>query len=63
MAKPTREQLEEMKRVRLAIREHDVAGTSGNKTASKGITKKQFHEILDKSSQPITRPESDSKQP
>jgi len=62
MADPTEEQkrrldqkFERIERRRRAI--------SSRKGVSKGISKKVFHSILERASQPIEKPESDSEQP
>lgn len=64
MAGPTKEQ----KRVldeKLTIIEHRIALAGGPKRAIKpGVSRKEFHKILDKASRPIKREiESDSEQP
>jgi hypothetical protein len=62
MAAPTREQRRRSDRKRSHVLSRiDHAGAP--KRAVRGITKKQFHEILDKASRPIKREvESDQEQ-
>lgn len=59
MAGPTEEQKRNLDRKIERVEKHRKAISSGRKIAHKGVSKREFHSILDKASQPIEKPESD----
>jgi len=61
MAEPTEEQKRQLDRKFKRIESHRRAITSRKRTV-KGIGSREFHDILDKASQPIEKSESDQEQ-
>lgn len=61
MAAPTKDQKRRLDNKYERVERHRRA-ISGRKGISKGVSKKEFHSILERASQPIEKPESDSEQ-
>lgn len=60
MAKPTREQRKILEQKLEDVRRRERQGGEAKKPVSYGIARTELHRVLEKASQPIKPPESDS---